>query len=290
MCIEINAHALIALICLIQKDDRMNDDNFLPWLLGSQSCESLFRSLRSMTSTYSTMVNFSLYGLLQRLHKLHIQEECHSKTGEASGIHFPRQERYGKRKNGTKQYENFSVTAITPDKIYDILKKAERRAQESMKRLGMADTLKKDDKWISPPVATHLVIEENDSEDDDDNDGDGKNESIDHFVSSSEEMSEVIQDIDKLHSSDAVHEDVKNEIKKIQMKMPFVKSKEESDISVYKKGNDQMNTDEPLSEFLKLDLDGRKGVYIRKRTAYAVFLSGFYARGQTNVRRIKEGT
>ena len=182
------------------------------------------------------------------------------------------------------------MSAITPDKIYDILKKAERRAQESMKRLGMADTLKKDDKWISPPVATHLVIEENDSEDDDDNDGDGKNESIDHFVSSSEEMSEVIQDIDKLHSSDAVHEDVKNEIKKIQMKMPFVKSKEESDISVYKKGNDQMNTDEPLSEFLKLDLDGRKGVYIRKRTAYAVFLSGFYARGQTNVRRIKEGT
>ncbi len=179
------------------------------------------------------------------------------------------------------------MSAITPDKIYDILKKAERRAQESMIRLGMGDTLIKDDKCISPPVATYLVI---DSENNDDNDGDGKNESIDHFVSSSEEMSEVIQDIDKLHSSDAVHEDVKNEIKKIQMKMPFVKSKEESDISVYKKGNDQMNTDESLSEFLKLDLDGRKGVYIRKRTAYAVFLSGFYARGQTNVRRIKEGT
>ncbi len=38
----------------------------------------------------ATMVNFSFFGMLQRL------QECHSKVGDAAPIRFPRQERYGR--------------------------------------------------------------------------------------------------------------------------------------------------------------------------------------------------
>ena len=47
LCIEINAHALILLI--IRLEDRK--ELFKPWLYGSQSCESYFRTARSCTPT-----------------------------------------------------------------------------------------------------------------------------------------------------------------------------------------------------------------------------------------------
>ena len=40
------------------------------WLTGSQGCEQLFRLLRSMTPVFSTIINFSLKGVLERIHKL----------------------------------------------------------------------------------------------------------------------------------------------------------------------------------------------------------------------------
>ena len=55
-CIELNAHSLITLL----QTARKSGDNFLPWLHGSQSCEKLFRTLRSMSSTFSTVVNFGI--------------------------------------------------------------------------------------------------------------------------------------------------------------------------------------------------------------------------------------
>lgn len=40
------------------------------WLTGSQACEQLFRLLRSMTPTFSTMIHFSLKGIMDKVHKL----------------------------------------------------------------------------------------------------------------------------------------------------------------------------------------------------------------------------
>ena len=37
MCVELNAHALISFVMTVR--DNFDDDNFLPWRLGSQSCE-----------------------------------------------------------------------------------------------------------------------------------------------------------------------------------------------------------------------------------------------------------
>ena len=61
----------------------------MPWLLGSQACEQTFRAARSMTSTFLTIINFTLLGFLHRLHRLQIQFELESEMKE-TGIIYPR--------------------------------------------------------------------------------------------------------------------------------------------------------------------------------------------------------
>ena len=72
-CIELNAHALVLLVITLQ--DNFDDNNFIPWILGSQSCEKTFRAARSMSTTFSTIINFGVLGLLRHLHRLQIQAE-----------------------------------------------------------------------------------------------------------------------------------------------------------------------------------------------------------------------
>lgn len=71
-CIELNAHGLIL---LIEKLRESNQSSFTPWLCSSQPCEKIFRQIRSMTSTFSTVVNFNLLGILRRLNRLQILNE-----------------------------------------------------------------------------------------------------------------------------------------------------------------------------------------------------------------------
>ena len=58
MCIELNAHSLLIHILSLQNLLPPTSENFLSWLLGSQCCERLFISARSMSSTFSTVINF----------------------------------------------------------------------------------------------------------------------------------------------------------------------------------------------------------------------------------------
>jgi len=68
-CIELNAHGLLLFVEKIRETDT---DQFTPWLCSSQPCEKIFRQMRSMTSTFSTIVNFNLLGILRRLNRLQI--------------------------------------------------------------------------------------------------------------------------------------------------------------------------------------------------------------------------
>lgn len=70
------------------------------------------RSVRSMTGTFSTIINFSMLGFLRRLHKLSIKDELQSDTEILKhGIIFPRLER-NKRKDGIG-FQTDSSTKIT---------------------------------------------------------------------------------------------------------------------------------------------------------------------------------
>ena len=62
------------------RDHAHNDSCFVPWRLGSQTCEETFRAARSMSNVFSTVINFGMLGLLRRLHRLHIQLAIQAET------------------------------------------------------------------------------------------------------------------------------------------------------------------------------------------------------------------
>lgn len=78
-CIELNGHNMLLAIEKYRKINR--PELFLPWLFSSQPCEKTFRQLRSMTSTFSTVVNFSMKEILQRLHRVQALNEITSDLG-----------------------------------------------------------------------------------------------------------------------------------------------------------------------------------------------------------------
>ena len=68
LCIELNAHTLIIFMRTLRDHYSDGAALFSPWKLGSQSCEKTFRAVRSMTTTFSTVINVGMLGLLRRLH------------------------------------------------------------------------------------------------------------------------------------------------------------------------------------------------------------------------------
>lgn len=70
---EINVWTLLKLVLICR--DKLGPQFFQVTLLNSQVCEKFFRILRSNTSTFSTIVNFSGLELLERIQRVQIQEE-----------------------------------------------------------------------------------------------------------------------------------------------------------------------------------------------------------------------
>jgi len=72
-CIELNARSLILLVKKFRDSSFcLRPYMFVPWRFSSQTCEELFRTTRSMTSTYSTVVNFSMNDILKRLTRIEL--------------------------------------------------------------------------------------------------------------------------------------------------------------------------------------------------------------------------
>jgi hypothetical protein len=69
-CVELNAHALVNIICNFRDNPLLTNEMFLPYLFSSQPCEKIFRTTRSMTSTLSTVVNYSIKDIMQRLDRI----------------------------------------------------------------------------------------------------------------------------------------------------------------------------------------------------------------------------
>lgn len=69
-------------ICLFYLKEQNLPSWFLPHLYSSQPCESLFRQLRSLTSTYSTVACCSVNEILYRISKIQMQNEIVSSNAE----------------------------------------------------------------------------------------------------------------------------------------------------------------------------------------------------------------
>lgn len=97
----LNAHILLPFIFVMRDELSDHPECFVPWMMGSQTCEQMFHSLRSMSGTFSTMINFSLY---TRLHKLSIKNEL-----DSHGIKFPRLNSHQKKTGYGLLVQHFQV-------------------------------------------------------------------------------------------------------------------------------------------------------------------------------------
>lgn len=88
-CIEINAHSLILIMLYLK--EKILDYLFCVELFSSQPCENIFRIIRSMSTTYSTITNFSLSEILEKMSRIEFANKIvHIKFKESKGFHFPR--------------------------------------------------------------------------------------------------------------------------------------------------------------------------------------------------------
>lgn len=158
ICVEINAHALILLVRFFRDNKHtlelgkrrrrllqlcifkiihfifylfLFSGEFAPWLWSSQECESLFRLLRSLTSTLWTVINFSVWECLQKLSKVALEESIRKQLG--STFFFA-----PTRREGKKRAETLTDLIFPSDgDILEIIKEAQRDAQCMLVSLGV---------------------------------------------------------------------------------------------------------------------------------------------------------
>uniref|UniRef100_A0A1X7USD2 PHD-type domain-containing protein n=1 Tax=Amphimedon queenslandica TaxID=400682 RepID=A0A1X7USD2_AMPQE len=255
-CIEINAHSLLSYIIML-RNDNYSPEHFTPYIMGSQSCEKLFRSLRSMSSTFSTVINFSMLGLLERLHKLVIKEDIESQSERNSHqIKFPRLEKHEKKTGHGETKCN--ELHLSDEEIFGVLEDSQERAKNMIDILGMADVLKEKNNWDIPPIPKTLL--NNVLLNDDDDCDNGENETNENIkVLDSTSLKEVVDDVNRLHASHIVDVKLLNKVKNQLEKV------EQESLVTFKMGE---QSKESLFVTVK---SGQKEVSIRKRTAVWLF-------------------
>jgi len=130
-----------------------------------------------MSSVYSTMINFSILGLLRRLHRIHIQNILEAE-GEENGIVFPRREQH-RRKHGTAVSSTQwllqnDVSAVTMEDIEDWVGIGKAEAKNLLELLGMDVLLRSNKHWNEVSAGINAVelistidlIDEDEAEDD----------------------------------------------------------------------------------------------------------------------------
>lgn len=72
-CMEQNAHSLILIILCLKGQNSPN--LFMPWLYSSQPCESFYRQIRALSPCNSSVTNFTVKEMIDRVHKIQLQNE-----------------------------------------------------------------------------------------------------------------------------------------------------------------------------------------------------------------------
>lgn len=88
ICVELNAYFLIYLIVKLRDENKK--EQFLPILFSSQTCESTFRTMRSMSTANWTKVNFSLLELFHSIGRIELLTDIMHNKLKNTGIIFPR--------------------------------------------------------------------------------------------------------------------------------------------------------------------------------------------------------
>jgi hypothetical protein len=107
--VELNAHNLLYIIRLV-KEKRLPEEALNIYLFNSQSCESMFRNIRSLSGTYSSIINFTVADFLRRSQKISILNgiKCEqlSQDDDKEYLSFPTHHKH-KRDRQLSKLQNF---------------------------------------------------------------------------------------------------------------------------------------------------------------------------------------
>lgn len=129
VCTELNAHFLTNTIYNVVKKI-FPPDALRVWNSGSQGCEEVFRLCRSMTPTFSTVINFTMKGVLERAHKLNFL----SLLEASDEIVLPRAQR---RLLQIKEESENTLSVPSLDDMTKIVKESKEEAIRKAEALGM---------------------------------------------------------------------------------------------------------------------------------------------------------
>ena len=88
-----------------------------------------------MTSTFSTVINVGMLGLLRRLHRLQIQFRLEEVESAQNGIRYPHCEKH-KNKDGSNTQVTFSLQGVTDADIEDAVECGRKLVMKDIKMLG----------------------------------------------------------------------------------------------------------------------------------------------------------
>jgi len=278
-CIELNAHTLVLLLVTLHDNVENGQYCFYPWLLGLQTCEQAFRAARSMSSTFTSIINFGVLGLLHRLHHLQIQAELQNENE----VKHPAMERH-KSKHGMQKYQAYPLHDISDTDIIQAIEKGHGQALETLELLGMSELLKQQNCWESVPQPGKTSGIDND---DDTNEDEISNECVSERAQQSiqetctDDPKDIESDI-KAMSGRLIDKELK-EILLSQQKVMLNRCPQSvSNISMLEvcednelpaKGKVQYRMQTNKSKFSEVTMNGRS-YFIRKTTAVWLLQEG----------------
>ena len=276
ICIELNAHALITLLLTLQNPKLVSDAYkcYLPWLLGSQPCERAFRAARSMSSIFSTVINFSIQGLLQRLHKLQSFIELQSES-EGTKIIYP-QKIIHSNKDGISTNDDsiYSVDNISIEQIDEAVKAGFIRAQTAMEELGMKELLVKNKQWEFAFGDIGELTQ--DAYEDDELPETVSDKSCSSTTVEESEESSLAEVLETLEEKEIVNQEVKEKLtKKLNLTAICKGSSNKTTIPIYKKANKSQEKQNFTRDHKFIEINHNdESIFIRKTTLVWLFQEG----------------
>lgn len=147
--LELNAHSLLNLVKEFNIIPELDDAAFTSWLFSSQVCEKLFRATRSMTSTFSTVVNFSIKDIINRINRISaINFILHDLNEE---IIFPREAK--------KQHFNEDTAKVKGTNVEEMKKSVETALKDALKTTTDLGMVVEKDSWLTMELVSDSVPE-----------------------------------------------------------------------------------------------------------------------------------
>eukprot|EP00731_Ephydatia_muelleri_P026350 Em0018g450a len=233
---ELNAHADIIFMRTLRDHYSDGAALFSPWKLGSQSCEKTFRAVRSMTTTFSTVINVGMLGLLRRLHRLQIQFRLEAESAQ-NGIRYPHCEKHN-NKDGSNTRVTFSLQGVTDANIEDAVECGRKLAMKDIEMLGMELSLKRNMEVENESAGSIIPEAEEDDEELDDEEpprSDVNEAELLKEACCAVDEEEVMSSLDDLKSAKLVEGDLLKQLVQMQEAVSYKKVQSGTSLSIYTK-------------------------------------------------------